>query len=197
MVALLLVYILEEEMERLSFASQPRANLPRQPSSEDRESPVPPPPPPLGQGPAGPGPWGSFPPRVLTPGCVLSIALEALTMTRVLERVQVAPHLWNRTRVIHFPRMFSPNHPPHHLSNPGLLAQPPGNLSGLSLHLWSLPGASPSGSPFHAAPMCFFSYLSPALGCDSLRSRLCFILFRRTHHTVRELVTSKYSTYNY
>lgn len=53
MVALLLVYILEEEMERLSFASQPRANLPRQPSSEDRESPVPPPPPPLGQGPAG------------------------------------------------------------------------------------------------------------------------------------------------
>lgn len=188
----MVAYILEEEMEFLSSASQLRSCLPQQPSNGDRETLVP-----LPHSltrPSGPDPWHSLLP--VASGLALPFPSH-FKLLQWREFLNYSMSLHTSENLTHiFLDYFSPMVYLFIFQNLAQLSLPPNDLFWLSLHPWPMLWGTSVLLRFLHCTICFFSYLPPLLGCDSLGSRLCFILLLYTQHIGKELAPSKHSTYN-
>lgn len=142
---------------------------------------------PLWQGPSRPGTWYSLLPCLTTPGFTYFFTFQVVEVTRVPELLHVALYLSSLAHTLPFSRMSRMSPSGLHdrilfiFQNLAQLSPPQKKTFFFFSNPPSTPGlcsvASLSCCSFQAVTMCFSSYLSPLLGCDSLKEQTVFYPF--------------------
>lgn len=189
----MVAYILEEEMEFLSSASQLRSCWPQQPSNEDRKTRVP-----LPHSltkPSGPDPWYSLLP--VSSGLALPFPSH-FKLLQWREFLSYSMSLHTSENLTHiFLEYFSPTVYLFIFQNLAQLSLPPNDLFWLSLHPWPMLWGTSALLLFaHCYHLFLLIFAFSTWLWLSWEQTVFYSFAVHTQHIGKELAPSKHSIYN-